>query len=112
MPSIKLIVTSDGSHSLLKWELNETYHSVHGAIQESTHVFIKNGLDYFPSQVKPLSISIFEVGFGTGLNALLTMQHMLKTPMPVKYTTLESFPLGEELWTALNYTKSWDQEYF
>ena len=62
MPDAKLIVTSDGSHSLLNEELNETYHSVHGAIQESQHVFIKNGLSYFLGKHSPSVVSIFEVG--------------------------------------------------
>ena len=104
--SMKIITTSDGSHSLLNEELNETYHSVHGAIQESAHVFIKNGLDYYIQKVKPQSISILEVGFGTGLNALLTIHRMLETFVTIKYTTVEPYPLGEEVWSALNYTQT------
>lgn len=103
MSPLKIITTSDGSHSLLNEELNETYHSVHGAIQESAHVFIKNGLDYFIHKAKPSSISILEIGFGTGLNALLTLQYSLKTSIPIQYTTLEAFPLSEKIWAALNY---------
>ena len=106
MPSIKLIVTSDGSHSLLNETLDETYHSVHGAIQESEHVFIKNGLDHFLNSGNVMNISILEVGFGTGLNALLTLRRILASTVAVRYTTLEAFPLGEELWTKLNYTQS------
>jgi tRNA U34 5-methylaminomethyl-2-thiouridine-forming methyltransferase MnmC len=101
--SIKLITTSDGSHSLFNEELQETYHSVHGAIQESSHVFINHGLDYYVGRFKPESISILEVGFGTGLNTLLTIQHALTKPIRVRYTTLELFPLQEEVWSALNY---------
>ena len=63
----ELIVTSDGSHTIFVPELNEHYHSIHGAVQESMLVFIKNGLGY--CDTNPLNI--FEVGFGTGLNALL-----------------------------------------
>ena len=113
MHSIKIITTSDGSHSLLNEELNETYHSVHGAIQESAHVFIKNGLDYFVHQFKAESISILEVGFGTGLNALLTIHHTLKTARPIKYVALEAFPFEEDVWSALNYTDTIGlKEYF
>lgn len=113
MSSIKIITTSDGSHSLLNEELNETYHSVHGAIQESAHVFIKNGLDYFIHQSKPESISILEVGFGTGLNALLTIHHTLETSIHIKYVTVEAYPLEEEVWSALNYTDTIGlKEYF
>jgi tRNA U34 5-methylaminomethyl-2-thiouridine-forming methyltransferase MnmC len=92
---IKIITTSDGSHSLLNEELDETYHSRHGAIQESLHVFIKNGLEFFPKD----EVNVFEVGFGTGLNALLTAQSRKK----IDYTTIEPFPLPEEIFALLNY---------
>lgn len=105
MSGIKLIVTSDGSHSLLNEALNETYHSVHGAIQESQHVFINNGLYYFLESCSRDSISIFEVGFGTGLNVLLTVKAMLNKEVIINYTSIEAFPIGEELWNSLNYTK-------
>jgi len=104
MASIRLITTSDGSHSLFNEELHETYHSIHGAIQESSHVFINQGLDYYFGKFQPESISILEVGFGTGLNTLLTIQHALNKGIRVRYTTLELFPLQEEVWSALNYT--------
>ena len=92
---IKVITTSDGSTSLLNTELDETYHSIHGAVQESTHVFIRNGLDKCASE----EVNIFEVGFGTGLNALLTALSNRK----VNYTTIEAFPLTEEVYNQLNY---------
>ena len=106
MPDVKLIITSDGSHSLLNEALNETYHSVHGAIQESQHVFIKNGLRYYLESTTSDHLSIFEVGFGTGLNALLTLKAMENTKTPVRYVAVESSPIGEELWESLNYTKA------
>lgn len=92
---IKVITTSDGSHSLLNTELDETYHSRHGALQESLYVFIKNGLDHFQRN----EVNVFEVGFGTGLNALLAAQSNKK----VNYTTIEAYPLPEEVYTQLNY---------
>ncbi|HMG90644.1 MAG TPA: tRNA (5-methylaminomethyl-2-thiouridine)(34)-methyltransferase MnmD [Chryseolinea sp.] len=104
MPDLKLIVTSDGSHSLFNEALNETYHSVHGAIQESQHVFIKNGLNYFLEKHSPSVVSIFEVGFGTGLNALLAVKAMQNPNVAVKYVSVEAFPIGETLWNGLNYT--------
>ena len=104
MSGVKLIVTSDGSHSLLNEALNETYHSVHGAIQESQHVFINNGLYYFLDSYSPEVVSIFEVGFGTGLNVLLTIKSMQNKKVSVNYTSIEAFPIGEELWSSLNYT--------
>ena len=100
---LKIITTADGSHSLFNEELNETYHSVHGAIQESVHVFIKSGLQYVLEKSSPLPISIFEVGFGTGLNALLTLQYLRGHPQAVNYTAIEHSPLGEEIWSKLNY---------
>jgi tRNA U34 5-methylaminomethyl-2-thiouridine-forming methyltransferase MnmC len=106
MPDIKLIVTSDGSHSLLNETLNETYHSVHGAIQESLHVFIKNGLSYYLEKHSPSVVSIFEVGFGTGLNALLSVKAMQNTNITARYVSIEAFPIGEGLWSGLNYTST------
>ena len=74
---LKIIITSDGSHSLINVELNETYHSIHGAIQESAYVFIKNGLEYFIELHKPQQISILEIGFGTIRNKNSSLLHSL-----------------------------------
>ena len=97
---LKIIITSDGSHSLLNTAIDETYHSQHGAVQESTHVFIKNGLDFWAARNPGKSVNIFEVGFGTGLNALLAAGAGLR----VDYTSIEAFPLDESIYTNLNYT--------
>jgi tRNA U34 5-methylaminomethyl-2-thiouridine-forming methyltransferase MnmC len=97
---VKLIVTSDGSHSLLNTALDETYHSIHGAIQESTHVFITTGLEKWSSGNPGKTVNIFEVGFGTGLNALLTAS----SGLPVNYTSIEAFPLTESVYSELNYS--------
>jgi tRNA U34 5-methylaminomethyl-2-thiouridine-forming methyltransferase MnmC len=99
---LKIITTSDGSHSLLNEELDETYHSVHGAIQESAHVFIKSGLEYAQENFTA-PISIFELGFGTGLNALLTLRYSLQHKKNIHYTSLEESPLPTEIWSQLNY---------
>jgi tRNA U34 5-methylaminomethyl-2-thiouridine-forming methyltransferase MnmC len=113
MNHLKIITTSDGSHSLLDTNLNETYHSVHGAMQESIHVFIKNGLAYFHDVCKPAEIHILEIGFGTGLNALLTLKYALERNVCVRYTTVESNPLPESIWSALNFpADSEEQKYF
>jgi tRNA U34 5-methylaminomethyl-2-thiouridine-forming methyltransferase MnmC len=104
MRKIKLIETEDGSHSLYVPELNETYHSFHGALQESEHVFIKSGLQYLLEKETTSQINIFEVGFGTGLNALLTLRLALSKPdVFFSYTTIEPFPLAEEIIDSLNY---------
>jgi tRNA U34 5-methylaminomethyl-2-thiouridine-forming methyltransferase MnmC len=108
--NLQIITTSDGSHSLLNTTLNETYHSHHGALQESLHVFIKHGLEYFHHKFHAQSIRVFEVGFGTGLNALLTLQFVLKNKVPVEYTSIEAYPLGEDVWSRLNYAQALDMQ--
>jgi tRNA U34 5-methylaminomethyl-2-thiouridine-forming methyltransferase MnmC len=102
----ELIVTKDGSHSLLHTELNETYHSVHGAIQESRHVFIDNGLSYVISCNGLADVNVLEIGFGTGLNALLSAQAAAQFQIKLNYATIEAFPLAREVWSKLNYTET------
>jgi tRNA U34 5-methylaminomethyl-2-thiouridine-forming methyltransferase MnmC len=101
---LQIIVTSDGSSSLLNTALNETYHSTHGAIQESNHVFIKNGLQYFVEKTKTKSVSIFEVGLGTGLNALLSIKFSDENNLKIHYTAIEAFPIDWPTASQLNYT--------
>ena len=81
MDSLDFIVTGDGSHTLFNHSLQETYHSRHGAIQESVHVFIQNGLHY--ATANKTSLNILEVGFGTGLNALLTLQQAVERNLQI-----------------------------
>jgi len=102
--SIKIITTEDGSHSLLNETLDETYHSRHGARQESEYVFINKGLDFFLKQNPTKSVSILEIGFGTGLNALLTAQKSIADLISVNYTTLETHPVPSDIWKTLNYS--------
>lgn len=106
MNAIKIFITGDGSHSLLNEALNETYHSRHGAVRESEHVFIKHGLNFLIENQKPESISILEVGFGTGLNALLTLTEAIHQNIDVAYTSLETNPIQPEIWKTLNYPDS------
>jgi tRNA U34 5-methylaminomethyl-2-thiouridine-forming methyltransferase MnmC len=107
---LSIITTGDGSHSLVNIALDETYHSRHGAVQESRHVFIKNGLEYCIAQQSPSVLFIFEVGFGTGLNALLTLQQAGRNKQPVRYTTVELYPLDNKIWQTLNYAESPDDK--
>ncbi|PRY10894.1 tRNA U34 5-methylaminomethyl-2-thiouridine-forming methyltransferase MnmC [Pontibacter ummariensis] len=93
--------TKDGSNTLYVPELNEHYHSVHGALQESQHVFIKHGLEHVLQSKK--DIKILEVGFGTGLNAVLTFPFALAQKAFIQYDTLEKFPLSEELVNQLQF---------
>ncbi|WP_421976599.1 tRNA (5-methylaminomethyl-2-thiouridine)(34)-methyltransferase MnmD [Roseivirga seohaensis] len=103
MAEVKIIVTEDGSHSLYHAELNETYHSFHGAVQESRYVFLKEGLDFLRTSFGLDKIRVLEVGFGTGLNAILTSEWAVANKVRVEYTTLEPFPLKSEVYEALNY---------
>lgn len=93
--------TADGSHTLFLPELDEHYHSVNGAIQESNHVFIKTGLLHILNQEK-VAINIFEVGFGTGLNAFLTLINTPKDTI-VNYISVEAYPLSMSIVQKLNY---------
>ncbi|WP_268123340.1 tRNA (5-methylaminomethyl-2-thiouridine)(34)-methyltransferase MnmD [Roseivirga pacifica] len=102
MPDIRIIETSDGSQSLYRKDLNETYHSTHGAITESQYVFIQHGLDFLSEQGRE-SVSILEVGFGTGLNALLTLDWAKSHEQKITYSTLEPIPLTADIYTQLNY---------
>lgn len=95
--------TKDGSNTLYVPNLNEHYHSVHGALQESRHVFIKHGLEYLLHTKK--DIKILEVGFGTGLNAILTFPFALSNKAFIQYDTLEKCPLGPEVVEKLHYNK-------
>jgi tRNA U34 5-methylaminomethyl-2-thiouridine-forming methyltransferase MnmC len=98
-----VILTEDGSSSLINLDLNETYHSIHGAIQESQHVFIESGLRHWLSHSQKKEISILEIGFGTGLNALLTSLEAKNDDLKIYYEGIEAFPLLMETIAQLNY---------
>ncbi|MCG8323249.1 MAG: tRNA (5-methylaminomethyl-2-thiouridine)(34)-methyltransferase MnmD [Cytophagales bacterium] len=102
-PQPKIIVTEDGSHTLYMESIHETYHSFHGAWQESDHVFVKAGLDYVIRSNPHRPINLLEIGFGTGLNALLTMLNVFNKNYAINYHGLEPFPLDPELIKNLNY---------
>lgn len=97
----KLIITEDGSHSLYVPLLDEHYHSTHGAIQESQHVYINTGLN----ACKLEQLNILEIGFGTGLNAFLTLLESKKTDKQIHYTSLELYPLDIKSVQQLNYAQ-------
>jgi tRNA U34 5-methylaminomethyl-2-thiouridine-forming methyltransferase MnmC len=102
--NVKIITTEDGSHSLYHEELQETYHSFHGAYRESIHVFMIYGLDsWLARNPRKFPIRIFEVGFGTGLNAWLTLVWAEQNQVPVLYHSIEPFPIGKEVYSQLNY---------
>ena len=100
----EIIPTADGSVTIALPESGVTYHSKHGAIQESMHVFIGAGLHYMMQKdATRKRLRILEMGFGTGLNALLTLQETLRTGMEISYQTLEAFPLEASIYNQLNY---------
>lgn len=99
--AIKIIETGDGSHSLYHSALNETYHSTHGALNESHYVYIEQGLEH--QSANP--VEILEFGFGTGLNVLLTAIYADRHEREIHLTTLEAFPLDKEISDALNYAR-------
>jgi len=101
--TIRIIKTEDGSQSLYNEGLNETYHSTHGALTESQYVFIQQGLDVLVDRGET-NISILEIGFGTGLNAILVQEYAQRNPaLMVDFDTLEPFPLSPDLIAELEY---------
>lgn len=104
MNRTRIIHTMDGSHTLYREDLDETYHSKRGALTESLHVFIRNGLQYqLERNPQARAINILEVGFGTGLNAALTYRFAASAKYAVHYVALEPFPLGKEIIDKINY---------
>ena len=95
----KFVQTTDGSHTIYVSELDEHYHSIHGAIQESTQIFVNYGFGF----CKTDPVNIFEVGFGTGLNALLTALKSVEGTRIVNFTSVEKYPLSVEITDLLNY---------
>ena len=108
----EIITTSDGSTTIHFPELDEHYHSKHGAINESKHVFIKNGFDHILATKKILELNILEIGFGTGLNAFITFLESLKTNQNINYVGVEAYPILEEEIRYLNYVAQLSAESF
>lgn len=97
-----IVTSGDGSHTLRLDGQDEHYHSVFGAVSESKHVFIDSGL-HAVLREGTASLSILEVGFGTGLNALLTILDPLVEEVDIYYTGIEAYPLAKTTWQKLNY---------
>ena len=100
MLNTEIIKTSDGSNTLYVRDLDEQYHSVHGAVTESGHVFIKNGWLALGNQPR---IVVFEVGLGTGLNCLLTALKAFEERREVTYYALEKYPLSPQIISGIGY---------
>ena len=95
----EIIITSDGSHTIMDTTTNENYHSIYGALSESLYVFIEQGL----KQITKYHVNIFEMGFGTGLNTFLTLLYSIEKKISINYITLELFPVSNSLIPYLNY---------
>ncbi len=98
----EIIITKDGSSSIFVPELNETYHSIHGAKNEAIHVFIQMGYHKLVDKFQPLKI--LEIGLGTGLNACLTLAEAQKNKHSIQYTAIEKYPVHLNELKLLNYT--------
>lgn len=97
----KIIKTKDGSHTIMSDKFEVLYHSSFGAIQESRHIFIDSGLKCISEKSK--NVSILEMGFGTGLNALLTAIEAEESEITIDYIGIEAYPLGEDVASNLNF---------
>ena len=102
MPRI-IQLTNDGSHTIAIPEMDVTYHSQHGAVGESLHVYIEAGLHPILKIVNEQPIHILEIGFGTGLNALLTLKEAITHQQPIHYIAIELFPLTQEEIEIINH---------
>lgn len=102
----EIITTGDGSKTIQISDWDEQYHSKHGAIQEARHVFLGMGLQHYVAKNQPNAtqqISILEMGFGTGLNALLTLFEALELKVKLDYTGVEAYPVSAEEAAAMDY---------
>ncbi|UMY64859.1 MULTISPECIES: tRNA (5-methylaminomethyl-2-thiouridine)(34)-methyltransferase MnmD [unclassified Flavobacterium] len=99
----EIIRTGDGSTTIYLPDLEENYHSRHGAIQEARHVFLRHGLDLFPDKSE---LCILEIGFGTGLNALLTAIENEGTGRIIRYTGVEAYPVEAAEASQMNYPEA------
>lgn len=101
----EVIETGDGSKTIHFPELNEQYHSKHGAIKEAKHVFIKHGFDFIRGSMEFRKLDILEIGFGTGLNAFITYLESQKINLQIEYVGVEAYPVDMKEIQQLNYVE-------
>ncbi|MBC7914824.1 MAG: tRNA (5-methylaminomethyl-2-thiouridine)(34)-methyltransferase MnmD [Pyrinomonadaceae bacterium] len=94
---MQFVTTADGSKTIFNAEVGENYHSKHGALQESKHVFLKSGLEFYIERNPKTTLNILEVGFGTGLNFLLSAEYCLQNRLALSYTGIEAYPLSLQM---------------
>lgn len=102
LPNNDLLLSEDGSSTLYNHRFGDSYHSIHGAIDESMLVYLKNGFEN-SLQTFHTHIHVFELGFGTGLNALLTILEALKNNIHLRYESIEAYPITNSEVEKLNY---------
>jgi len=101
---LEIVKTADGSNTIFNSEVGEHYHSKHGAAQESRHVFIQAGLSYFLENNSAATlVSVLEIGFGTGLNFLLSADFCTGKEISLDYTGIEAYPLSLEMISHTGY---------
>jgi tRNA U34 5-methylaminomethyl-2-thiouridine-forming methyltransferase MnmC len=100
---LTIVKTADGSNTIFNSEVGESYHSKHGALQESRHVFLRSGLEHFLSINPTNNVSILEVGFGTGLNFLLSADYCVDNNITLDYTGIEAYPVPENMIAQTGY---------
>ena len=94
---LKIVTTADGSNTIYNSAVGENYHSRHGALQESKHVFLNSGLKYYLDNHSTASVNVLEVGFGTGLNFLLSADYCAENQIRLDYVGIEAYPLTLDL---------------
>lgn len=106
----EIIITADGSATIYLPDWDEQYHSKHGAVQEAYHVFIKHGLHHYCNSGLSTSevVSVLEIGFGTGLNTLITLLEAETLKVKIDYTGVEAYPVALDEALKLNYTNMLD----
>jgi tRNA U34 5-methylaminomethyl-2-thiouridine-forming methyltransferase MnmC len=112
--NLEIVITSDGSATLFNAAVGENYHSKHGALQESKHVFVNSGLQFFLDHFQKKEVDILEVGFGTGLNFLLSAELAKNADIRINYTGIEKYPVPQHLLAKTGYgeyiesSKNWE----
>ena len=100
---LQIVLTADGSNTIYNPQVGENYHSINGALQESLHVFVNAGLNYFLDITGLKQVNILEVGFGTGLNFLLTADFCTTHKIQLNYTGIEAYPLTPQMIAQTGY---------
>jgi tRNA U34 5-methylaminomethyl-2-thiouridine-forming methyltransferase MnmC len=110
--NLTFVTTADGSKTIFNPVVGENYHSKHGALQESQHVFLRSGLQYFLSKSQKNNVSILEIGFGTGLNFLVSADFCMQNKVSLLYSGIEAYPLSSDMIAATGYKEYIDNSLY